>query len=820
MTTSPKLTTRRNGFAETVIWLGGASAVVGLVWLVMWLRGYSSAGELQSFRNALHPEWFGMWYSAFASGLSIAVLGRLHRIGGTRSALGRGMLLLVLAQLSWACGELLWFTYTTCDVWGPFACAMATETPYPSLADLFYLSFYPLAVAGLLRLAQAIGLSRRRLLRYWWILVPVALVCGSAFMPSLEIGGVVFGGGARDPDATALAFVATMGYVLFDIGLLTLAVIVALRARQAPGALLFIPVTTVAVAAAGMAIGDFLFFTSLAPGQEQLFAFSDLAYGVSAPIFPMVALWLLRQPARTSAGSRAVEGSWYERAIGSVIDGNEDLLGPTAVSAAETVPGLRVSSDRVRITSRSAHDVMDDLLEVYERLAGGLSQEIAEQRLRALDQEPPAGEPDQLLSVARKRGALDASAELPGEAPRVFDVVALLLLALGLILLVIAERYMSGSTNMPPVAYVGPALALAAVVVALGSARLRPPWVRFVLVPTVVAVASVMTAATGAGGNPMQYLSILALVLMWSAVFAPRPAFNYQLAVTVIALSVIGVLRSDVPADRGTLVLILVASVVPSLMVRRTVRLARRSTAALEQANDSLTDLLTQVDQNRSAERHRIAGEIHDFALQGLLAAQMHLRRAASTKSDPREALTAAESLLSDSIRSLRAVLRGIEPFPLYNADLAAALRSLATSIEGAYQTKVVLDIETEFDLAAHYQLAVYRITAEAITNAARHAQASTIRLHAHSRGGEIHITVTDDGIGFVSGPPNLEITNPRGSAGIGLRLMAEQVRQLGGTIKVRTERDAGSTIEVCIPHPAEGKSPQVPVAPGAERKV
>src|SRR5207244_10679299 len=99
--------------------------------------------------------------------------------------------------------------------------------------------------------------------------------------------------------------------------------------------------------------------------------------------------------------------------------------------------------------------------------------------------------------------------------------------------------------------------------------------------------------------------------------------------------------------------------------------------------------------------------------------------------------------------------------------------------------------------LPAEMETALYRITQEALTNAARHARAARVRVALTAIGGELRLEIEDDGIGLAvhnGGRP------PTGTGLVGIR---ERVRALGGQLVLHGER--GMRVEVRVPLPRGG---------------
>jgi signal transduction histidine kinase len=89
----------------------------------------------------------------------------------------------------------------------------------------------------------------------------------------------------------------------------------------------------------------------------------------------------------------------------------------------------------------------------------------------------------------------------------------------------------------------------------------------------------------------------------------------------------------------------------------------------------------------------------------------------------------------------------------------------------------------------------VYRAVQEALTNSARHAKASSIRVNVTGHADHLDVSITDNGVG---------IDPARHHSGLGLRGIEERVKELQGTITIgRTEPSGGTTLAIHLPLPA-----------------
>ncbi|MFE1292235.1 sensor histidine kinase [Streptomyces sp. NPDC058751] len=91
--------------------------------------------------------------------------------------------------------------------------------------------------------------------------------------------------------------------------------------------------------------------------------------------------------------------------------------------------------------------------------------------------------------------------------------------------------------------------------------------------------------------------------------------------------------------------------------------------------------------------------------------------------------------------------------------------------------------------LPADVEVAVYRIVAEAVTNAVRHAGARHIRVTARAAKDSLHVTVVDDGRGAGGSP-----------AGVGLDSMRRRAEALGGTFRITSRAHDGTTVAATLP--------------------
>jgi signal transduction histidine kinase len=183
----------------------------------------------------------------------------------------------------------------------------------------------------------------------------------------------------------------------------------------------------------------------------------------------------------------------------------------------------------------------------------------------------------------------------------------------------------------------------------------------------------------------------------------------------------------------------------------------------------------------QDAERRRVERDIHDGAQQRLVALALQLQIARRTHGnggevDIGELLDATTAELSAAVDELRELARGVYPAVLREDGLAEALRALARRTPLAVE--VVADIPR---VDAGIEAAAYFLASEAVTNAVRHAKASTLTITADVQDGHLTVSVTDDGAGGADT-----------AAGSGLAGLQDRLAALGGAIRI--ESDAGGT--------------------------
>lgn len=233
-------------------------------------------------------------------------------------------------------------------------------------------------------------------------------------------------------------------------------------------------------------------------------------------------------------------------------------------------------------------------------------------------------------------------------------------------------------------------------------------------------------------------------------------------------------------------------------------RLERRAQAEKDRAEETgreLRRLSQELVRAQELERKAIARELHDEVGQMLTAQRMELRNLRALRAAPEqeflEHLEDTARLSEEALKVVRNIAMGLRPSMLDDLGLAPAVEWQAREFSRRYGVPVVVNLEGPLEqLPDAHRTCVYRIVQEALTNSARHAHASEIRIAVHGSAGRLQILVQDDGSGFEPGTSR--------TRGHGLIGMEERVKELGGHIEVLSQEGKGTTISAELPVEAE----------------
>jgi signal transduction histidine kinase len=216
----------------------------------------------------------------------------------------------------------------------------------------------------------------------------------------------------------------------------------------------------------------------------------------------------------------------------------------------------------------------------------------------------------------------------------------------------------------------------------------------------------------------------------------------------------------------------------------------------IEKQERELSALNERLMKAQEQERMRIAGELHDSVMQEMLAVTMILgtaKRRIPDGSDAKTKVDTAQEKLINLGAEIRRLSHDLHPPILQQAGLPQAVCAYCEEFSGASGLPVSCEAdEGVSQLSRGAALALFRITQEALGNAAKYARATRITVRLARIDGRVSLSVADDGIGFDAGRER--------AGGLGLIMMRERATQLNGTFDVDTAPGRGTTIRVLIP--------------------
>ncbi|TFC02408.1 sensor histidine kinase [Cryobacterium adonitolivorans] len=229
-------------------------------------------------------------------------------------------------------------------------------------------------------------------------------------------------------------------------------------------------------------------------------------------------------------------------------------------------------------------------------------------------------------------------------------------------------------------------------------------------------------------------------------------------------------------------------------------RLVEKLTAAQEEL------AVLHRDAGSSAERERLAREIHDTIAQSLTSLVMLTQRGRSElaalpgdTSAVADSLDLIESTGRDALTEARALVASMSPVRAADGDLAHTVTRLAERFERETGIQVTLDL-TSLDLGAHpplnraLEVVLLRCGQEALANVRKHSRAGAARLTVDRTYNEVTLTVTDNGQG-------LGDYSPESENGFGLAGMRDRVSLVGGRLEVANAANGtGTVLRVTLP--------------------
>jgi signal transduction histidine kinase len=216
------------------------------------------------------------------------------------------------------------------------------------------------------------------------------------------------------------------------------------------------------------------------------------------------------------------------------------------------------------------------------------------------------------------------------------------------------------------------------------------------------------------------------------------------------------------------------------------------NTDAREQLLASRARVLAAADEAR----RRIERDLHDGVQQRLVALGLQLHAAhGMAQGSPvlNEQLSQLGRGLASVLFELREISTGVHPAILRHGGLRSAIRALAR----LSPVPVELDLTEDLSLGDRAEVAAYYVVSEALTNVAKHAQASSVEICVRVHDSQLELMIRDDGVGGATT-----------GAGSGLIGLADRVEAIGGRIQIISPPGEGTTLNVTLPCAPAATSP------------
>ena len=222
----------------------------------------------------------------------------------------------------------------------------------------------------------------------------------------------------------------------------------------------------------------------------------------------------------------------------------------------------------------------------------------------------------------------------------------------------------------------------------------------------------------------------------------------------------------------------------------------RLSDENLRLSEDRYRRLSTHLQEGIEEERTRIAREVHDELGAALTAIRFELS-GLKTAGQVDAAVHSAIGRVDAAIRTTRRICSDLRPSLLDHMGLWAAIEWFVEDMASRCGIRCQVKLEPANELDEPARTSVYRIVQEAVTNTVRHAKASSLRVSARGRAGELEIEVADDGHGIRTA----ELVRPDA---FGIAGMQERARACGGRILIEPAAQ-GTRVLLRVPLAAGG---------------
>lgn len=197
-------------------------------------------------------------------------------------------------------------------------------------------------------------------------------------------------------------------------------------------------------------------------------------------------------------------------------------------------------------------------------------------------------------------------------------------------------------------------------------------------------------------------------------------------------------------------------------------------------------------------ERNRLARDLHDSVKQHIFVLALQVETAklrleqGPDVAEAQHRLAEAEGVLHQVQEELKTLIRELRPVALEGKGLRPALQELVAQWERQNGIAVSLQINGANMLSPQIEEAIFRVAQEALSNVARHSQASTVEVQLVNQPERVTLSIADNGQGLESGATEVK--------GVGLLSMRERMQALGGDIEITSQSGNGLRLVAYCP--------------------
>jgi PAS domain S-box-containing protein len=245
-----------------------------------------------------------------------------------------------------------------------------------------------------------------------------------------------------------------------------------------------------------------------------------------------------------------------------------------------------------------------------------------------------------------------------------------------------------------------------------------------------------------------------------------------------------------------------------AMVVAHNITDLKRAEEALRESETRLRSLSSQLMKGQEMERMRLSKELHDELGQALALLKHRIRSIRSKlqkgQSSLQEECEETSRYIDEIIENVRRLSRELSPSILEDLGLTSALQWLSENFDKQYSIMTSLEIDNIDDLfPKEAQTNLYRISQEALTNIAKHAEAKHVSFAVKENEESVSIIIEDEGKGF-------DVIKVRAThspeKGLGLDAMEERAHMLGASLHIKSQVGEGTRITLTIPIGKAGK--------------